>query len=289
MQKVFSLILVALLVTSISGCISRDTSTSPSVAPTDTQTPSESTTPSGPQTSTTTPTEAPSINKEELIKSLESVKKYQFTLEYSTIPESDTKISAKGGFDFTKEEAFWEIATKSGDFITYSNETVWDDYIYYSTLVKQDGKLIQKDSQKIRLREYFEKVIKGRTQIATPEEFKEQLFKGADPTRNPLYYTKDLLESADSLKATREGEYYVVTFPFAKEEEITLNSITKIVKTQGTVKLWLENKLPIKGEIQLTRTVEYVGLEKVSTTKALVKFEVSYIYEKPEWVKKVIG
>lgn len=288
MRKVFSLILVALVVASISGCISGDTSTSPSVTPTDTQTPSESTTSLGSQTSTTTPTEAPSINKEELIKSLESVEKYQFTLEYSTIPESNTKINAKGGFDFAKEEAFWEIVTKSGDFITYSNETIWDDYIYYSALVKQDGKLIQKDSQKVMLREYFEKVIKGRTQIATPEEFKEQLFKGPDPTRNPLYYTKDLLESADSLKATREGDYYVVTFPFVKEEEITLNSITKIVKTQGTVKLWLENNLPIRGEIQLTRTVEYVGLEKVSTTEAIVKFELSYRYERPEWVKKIV-
>lgn len=290
MRKFFSLILVFLIIISLSGCISKETlSPSKSKTPTSTTQPtiSESSTSTSPET-TTTEAMMPTLNKEDLINAIESVEKYQFTAEYSTIPKRDTQINSKGGFDFTKEEAFWEITSLSGDLVAYSNEVVWGNSIYYSVTVEQDNKIVQQESTSMTIETYFKQVLQGRTEIKTVEEFKQWLFKGADPTRNSLYYIHDLLSNADSFEVSKEGSNYIVTFTFTKEEMVNLDSIEKHIKTEGTGKLWLEDNLPIKGEIKIKRTTSYTGLDSTTTTEAIVKFELSYRYERPEWVKKIV-
>lgn len=224
-KRFISLILILIIAINVSACVSKESST-PS---TNQLTTDEST--STPSTSSeTTTTQTISINKADIIEAIEKVEKYEFAAQYSTIPESDIQITSKGGFDYSKEEAFWEIISKSGDFVTYSNETVWDDSIYYSALVKQNNKIVQKGEVTLTIDEYFEKVLKGRTETATPEEFKQQLFEGPDPTRNPIYYIRDILSNADSFTARQKEDNYVLTFTFTKEEQITLNSVQKVVK-----------------------------------------------------------
>ncbi|HII66689.1 MULTISPECIES: hypothetical protein [Thermococcus] len=290
MKRFISLILILIIAVSVSACVSKESST-PSTSPPPASTPvtiDESTSTSSTSSETTT-TETTSINKADIIETIEKVEKYEFAAQYSAIPEKDIQVTSKGGFDYSKEEAFWEIISKSGDFVTYSNETVWDDSIYYSALVKQNNRVVQKGEATLTLDEYLEKVLKGRTEIATSEKFKQQLFKGPDPTRNPLYYIRDILSNADSFTASQEGDNYLLTFTFTKEEQITLNSVQKVVKIQGTGKLWIRgDKLPIKGEIEITKATSYAGLEESTTTSnAEITFEIMYEYQPPEWVTKI--
>ncbi|ACS90002.1 MAG: Uncharacterized protein XD54_0159 [Thermococcus sibiricus] len=289
-KRFISLILILIIAVSVSACVSKESST-PSTSPPPASTPvtiDESTSTSSTSSETTT-TETTSINKADIIETIEKVEKYEFAAQYSAIPEKDIQVTSKGGFDYSKEEAFWEIISKSGDFVTYSNETVWDDSIYYSALVKQNNRVVQKGEATLTLDEYLEKVLKGRTEIATSEKFKQQLFKGPDPTRNPLYYIRDILSNADSFTASQEGDNYLLTFTFTKEEQITLNSVQKVVKIQGTGKLWIRgDKLPIKGEIEITKATSYAGLEESTTTSnAEITFEIMYEYQPPEWVTKI--
>ncbi len=289
-RRFISLILILIIAVSVSACVSKESSmpsTSSSSASTSLTTGESTSTPS--TSSETTTTQTININKADIIEAIEKVEKYEFAAQYSTIPESDIQITSKGGFDYSKEEVFWEIISKSGDFVTYSNETVWDDSIYYSALVKQNNKIVQKGEVTLTIDEYFEKVLKGRTETATPEEFKQQLFEGPDPTRNPIYYIRDILSNADSFTASQEGDNYVLTFTFTKEEQITLNSVQKVVKIQGTGKLWIrKDNLPIKGEIEITKTTSYAGLEESATTlNAEITFEIMYEYQPPEWVTKI--
>lgn len=280
MKKLSSLILVVLIAVSVSACVSKESSTQ---SITQSSTPPEY--PTASESSNSFTTSQIAVDKEDIIKAIEKVEKYEFTAQYSTIPEGDTQVTSRGGFDYSKEEAFWEIISKSGNFVTYSNETVWNDSIYYSSLVKQDSKVVQKGEVTSTIEEYFEKVLKGRTEIATPEEFKQWLFKGPDPTRNPLYYVRDILINASSVTAVKEGDSYIVTFTFTKEERTSINSVQKVIAIQGTGKLWLQDNLPTRGEIEITRTTSYVGLEESPTTlNAKIKFEIIYRYQPPEWV-----
>ncbi|MCO6041169.1 hypothetical protein [Thermococcus alcaliphilus] len=295
MKKFLALMLVLLISVSISACVSKESSTSPTSTPSTSTTQQSTSETSGtssvPSETTATQTQTTTtINKADIINAIEKVEKYGFTVKYSTILEGNTQITSRGGFDYSKGEAFWEIISKSGDFITYSNETVWDDSVYYSALVKQDNEIVQKGEVTSTIEDYFEKVLKGHTEIATPEEFRQWLFKGPDPIRNPLYYVRDLLTNANSVTTIKEGSNYVVTFTFTKEERTSINSVQKVIVTQGTGRLWLQNNLPTKGEIEITRTTSYEGLEESTTTSnARIEFEIAYTYQSPEWVAEVTG
>lgn len=82
----------------------------------------------------------------------------------------------------------------------------------------------------------------------------------------------------------------LVTFTFTKEERASINSVQKVIMIQGTGKLWLQNNLPTKGEIEITRTTSYEGLEESTTTSnARIEFEIAYTYQPPEWVAEVTG
>jgi len=281
MKRLFSLILVILVAVSTSACVSKESST---------QSTTQASTPPTSESSNSFTTTQIKIDRADIINAIEKVEKYGFTVQYSTIPEGNTQITSRGGFDYSKGEAFWEIISKSGDFVTYSNETVWDDSVYYSALVKQDNEIVQKGEVTSTIEDYFEKVLKGHTEIATPEEFRQWLFKGPDPVRNPLYYVRDILTNANSVTAIKEGSNYVVTFTFTKEERASINSVQKVIVTQGTGKLWLRNNLPTKGEIEITRTTSYEGLEESTTTSnARIEFEIAYTYQPPEWVAEVTG
>lgn len=281
MKRLFSLILVILVALSTSACVSKESSTH--------STTRASTPPTSESSNSFTTTQI-KIDRADIINAIEKVEKYGFTVQYSTIPEGNTQITSRGGFDYSKGEAFWEIISKSGNFVTYSNETVWDDSVYYSALVKQDNEIVQKGEVTSTIEDYFEKVLKGHTEIATPEEFRQWLFKGPDPVRNPLYYVRDILTNANSVTAIKEGSNYVVTFTFTKEERASINSVQKVIVTQGTGKLWLRNNLPTKGEIEITRTTSYEGLEESTTTSnARIEFEIAYTYQSPGWVAEVTG
>ncbi|WP_087037897.1 hypothetical protein [Thermococcus litoralis] len=281
MKRLFSMILVILVAVSTSACVSKESST---------QSTTQASTPPTNKSSDSLTTTQIKIDRVDIINAIEKVEKYGFTVQYSTIPEGNTQITSRGGFDYSKGDAFWEIISKGGNFVTYSNETVWDDSVYYSALVKQDNEIVQKGEVTSTIEDYFEKVLKGHTEIATPEEFRQWLFKGPDPVRNPLYYVRDILTNANSVTAIKEGSNYVVTFTFTKEERTRINSVQKVIVTQGTGKLWLQNNLPTKGEIEITRTTSYEGLEESTTTSnARIEFEIAYTYQPPEWVAEVTG
>ncbi|NJE26800.1 hypothetical protein E3E22_09280 [Thermococcus sp. MV5] len=245
---------------------------------------------------------------EALVKAIEDVDKYTFTMEYySKYPNltkmaQNTTIKIRGGFNFDREEAFWETSLFREDgSITYSNGTILGDFVYYSFAIEKKGMIIQKDSVNMTIREYFEKLKDNFVpKIETPEDLKYQMLKGADLNRNPLYYLRDILKNTTNFEAARGDGLYLVGFNFTRRYELPMpenvsgnlkdyfETIRWIETTRGFARVWVKDNLPIKGEIHATKFIERPGLNMTSTIEISAKFEITYDYKRPEWIKKVI-
>ncbi|USG99436.1 hypothetical protein K1720_07885 [Thermococcus argininiproducens] len=236
-----------------------------------------------------------------LIEEIEDVDKYSYSIEYHQETQfSNVTIYSRGGFNYDREEAFWESKVIRKE-ITYINETILGDFMYFSYAIEKNGNVIQKGSGNTTIQEYFEKLKDNLMPgIETPEDLKYQMLKGADLSRNPLYYLKDILKNTTNFEVARGDGLYLIGFNFTRQYESPMpenvsenlkdyfETIRWIETTRGFARLWVKDNLPIKGEIHATKFIERPGLNMTSTIEISAKFEITYDYKRPEWIKKVI-
>lgn len=236
-----------------------------------------------------------------LIEEIEDVDKYSYSIEYHQETQfSNVTIYSKGGFNYDREEAFWETKVIRED-ITYINETILGDFMYFSYAVEKNGHVIQKGGGNTTIQEYFEKLKDGLSpHIKTPEDLKYELLKGAELPRNPLYFIKKALNNATNFEVAKGDGIYLVAFNFTtvyepslpenvSEAERAYYEAMKYRKTsKGFIRIWVKDNLPIKGEIKGITIFEIFAANTTSTSKFSAKFEITYDYKRPEWIKKVI-
>lgn len=239
---------------------------------------------------------------EAIIKEIEDVDKYTYSIKYITISNlSNSTVHYRGGFNYDREEAFWEatVVWSKGE-VLYLNETLLGDFIYLSYATERNNKIVQEGEANMTVQEYFEKLKKGSTYIKSPEELKYEMLKGPNLARNPLYSIRDMLQNATNFEIAEGDGVYLVVFNFSKSYESPMpENVTqqmrdyfetmRYVRTiKGTARLWIKDNLPIKGEVEGVEIFQLLIENKTSTRRFSAKFEIEYTYKRPEWVKKVI-
>lgn len=239
---------------------------------------------------------------EVIIKEIEDVDKYMYSVDYVVISNfSNITIHSRGGFNYDREEAFWELITiQSNNEVSYLNWTLLGDFMYFSFAIERNNKIVQSSEANMTIQEYFEKLKKGPTYIKSPEELKYEILKGPNLARNPLYSIRDMLQNATNFEIAEGDGVYLVVFNFSKTYESPMpenvsqqlqdyfETIRYVRTVKGTTRLWIKDNLPIKGEVEGIEMFRLLIENATSTRRFSAKFEIEYTYERPEWIKKVI-
>lgn len=237
-----------------------------------------------------------------IIEEIEDTDKYMYSLNYTVVGNSSTSIiHCRGGFNYDREEAFWELATitENGD-VFYNNFTILGDLMYFSSVWERNNEIVEKVKENMTIQEYFKRLNKGLTSIKSPEELKYEILKGSNLARNPLYYIRDMLQNATNFETAEGDGIYLVVFSFSKTykspmpENVTqqlrdyFETLRYVRTINGTAWLWIKDNLPIKGKIEGVETLRLLIENATLTKKFSANFEITYDYKRPEWIKKVI-
>ncbi|USS40657.1 hypothetical protein NF865_10325 [Thermococcus aggregans] len=240
-----------------------------------------------------------------ILEEIEDTDKYMYSLNYTVVDNSGTSmIHYRGGFNYDREEAFWELAViEESSGIFYSNLTILGDFMYFLSVWERDNEIVEKVERNMTVQEYFMELKNGSAyiNISNPEELKYEILKGSNLGRNPLYYIRDILQNATNFETAEGDDIYLVVFDFSKTyespmpENVTQNlqdyfETMKYVRTiNGTARLWIKDNRPIKGKVEGVETLRLLVVNATSTRKFSASFEITYDYKRPEWIKDVVG
>ncbi|ADT83209.1 hypothetical protein [Thermococcus barophilus] len=226
--------------------------------------------------------------KESVAKAIEDVDRYEFQGE---LRDSGSKMInnftsyIRGGFYYSREEAYWEIEIHEEKAVRYINETILGDLLYYSYILKAGGRIVEDSQVTETLQEYFDS-IKDNTNITSPEDLKWKILKGSDPMKNPLYFIKELLENSNITKIEKTNKGHLIEFTFKIQKRYSNFGNVLYITNKGNGKMLIKNNLPIEAEISAMRIAQ--TNENHSTIRKYdLRISFFYEYKRPEWVRRV--